>query len=172
MPCASLQQQRPTSIRTGLGSGMRRNRLSRNLRRTEPSNRHATRTRWCRNWMSGSTLTSTGWMTSSECISGRRPCRRAGRAMRAMRAARQRRHYRQFQPIGPKRRRLWTPEGDARITAKVRPTDRKLSKTLGRSVQAIQRRRGRLARAKSDHRNRPKSSQIERTASRVRGVDR
>jgi hypothetical protein len=35
----------------------------------------------------------------------------------------------------------WTKVEDARITAEVRPTDRKLSKALGRSVQAIQQRR-------------------------------
>ncbi len=43
------------------------------------------------------------------------------------------------------------------------PTDRKLSKTLGRSV-----RRGLLALAKAGYRNRPEPSQIERTVSRVR----
>ncbi len=35
---------------------------------------------------------------------------------------------------------------DVRITAKDRPTDRKLTKALGRSVQAIQERRSRLSR--------------------------
>ena len=63
---------------------------------------------------------------------------------RAMRAAQQRRYYAQFRLKGPRRRKLWTPKEDARITAKNRPTDRKLSKALRRSVQAIQRRRMRL----------------------------
>src|SRR5579862_9544161 len=62
---------------------------------------------------------------------------------RKMRAAQQLRYYAQFQIKGPRRRKLWTREEDARITAKNRPTDRKLSKLLRRSVQAIQRRRGR-----------------------------
>lgn len=58
---------------------------------------------------------------------------------RAMRAAQKRRYYHQFQRApGPRRRKLWTPGEDARITAKNRPTDRKLSKALRRSTQAIQ----------------------------------
>jgi hypothetical protein len=63
---------------------------------------------------------------------------------RAMRAAQQKRYYAQTQRPGPRKRRLWTPADDAKITAKNRPTDRKLSKLLRRSVQAIHRRRERL----------------------------
>lgn len=61
-----------------------------------------------------------------------------------MRAAQKRRYYRQFQIRGPRRCRPWTTAEDARITAERRPTDRKLSKILGRSVQAIQQRRSGL----------------------------
>ena len=63
---------------------------------------------------------------------------------KAMRAAQQRRYYAQTQRRGPRKRRLWTPADDAKITANRRPTDRKLSKLLRHSVQAIHRRRGRL----------------------------
>lgn len=63
---------------------------------------------------------------------------------RAMRAAQKRRYYHQFQRPGPRRRKLWTPAEDERITAKNGPTDRKLSKSLRRSVQAIQQRRLRV----------------------------
>ena len=63
---------------------------------------------------------------------------------KAMRAAQQRRYYAQTQRRGPRKRRLWTPADDAKITAKRRPTDRKLSKLLRRSIQAIHRRRGRI----------------------------
>ncbi len=42
--------------------------------------------------------------------------------------------------------RRWTPVEDARITAEDRLTDRKLSKALGRSAQAIQQRRYVLSR--------------------------
>jgi hypothetical protein len=62
-----------------------------------------------------------------------------------MRTAQKRRYYRQFQRSGLKKWRLWTAKEDARITAKNRPTDRKLSKALSRSVQAIQQRRVRLS---------------------------
>jgi len=55
---------------------------------------------------------------------------------RAMRAAQQKRYYAQFRLPGPRKRRLWTPADDAKITAKRRPTDRKLSKLLRRSIQA------------------------------------
>ena len=61
-----------------------------------------------------------------------------------MRAAQKRRYYRQFQRSGLQKRRLWVKE-DARIIAKRRPADRKLSKALGRSLQAIQQRRVRLS---------------------------
>jgi len=62
-----------------------------------------------------------------------------------MRAAQKRRYYRQFQLTGLHKRKLWTPAEDAQITAKNSPTDRRLSKALSRSVQAIQQRRVRLS---------------------------
>jgi hypothetical protein len=52
--------------------------------------------------------------------------------------------YRQFQTNHRHQGRRWTAAEDARITADARPLDRKLSETLGRSVQAIQRQRSRL----------------------------
>jgi len=61
-----------------------------------------------------------------------------------MRAAQKRRYYQQFQKNNRRRRKRWTPVEDARITAPDRPTDRKLSKALGRSVQTIQQRRSNL----------------------------
>jgi hypothetical protein len=56
------------------------------------------------------------------------------------------RYYRQFQKNTQHKGRRWTPVEDARITAEDHPTDRKLSKALGRSAQAIQQRRYLLAR--------------------------
>jgi hypothetical protein len=56
--------------------------------------------------------------------------------------------YRQFQKNTRHKGRRWTPVEDARITAEDRPTDRKLSKALGRSVQAVQQRRSCLSRDK------------------------
>jgi hypothetical protein len=61
--------------------------------------------------------------------------------MGRLRAGQKVRYYRQFQTNIRHKGRRWTPLEDARITAKHRPTDRKLSKALGRSVQAIQQRR-------------------------------
>src|SRR3984885_14357144 len=63
---------------------------------------------------------------------------------RAMRAAQQRRYHAKTQRLGPRKRRLWTPADDAKITAKCRPTDRKLSKLLRGSIQANHRRRGQI----------------------------
>jgi hypothetical protein len=63
-----------------------------------------------------------------------------------LRSKQKSRYYRQFQINIRHKGRLWTPVEDARITAKDRPTDRKLSKSLGRSVQAIQQRRYLLSR--------------------------
>jgi hypothetical protein len=66
------------------------------------------------------------------------------KAYRRMRARQKRRYYRQFQGNNRSKGKLWTPVEIERITAKNRPTDRELTKALGRSVQAIQRRRSRL----------------------------
>lgn len=65
-------------------------------------------------------------------------------ASRLMRAKQKLRYYRQFQSNDRRKKRRWTKAEDTRITAKHRPTDRALSKSLGRSVQAIQQRRVRL----------------------------
>ena len=48
---------------------------------------------------------------------------------------------REQEPLGPRARKRLTPVEDAKITAKDRPRDRKLSRALGRSVHAIQQRR-------------------------------
>jgi len=66
-------------------------------------------------------------------------------AWRRMRSAQKRRYYEQFQSNDRRKGRRWTPAEDARITAKDRLTDRKLSKAMGRSVRAIQQHRSRLA---------------------------
>jgi hypothetical protein len=63
------------------------------------------------------------------------------KAWRQMRAAQKRRYYEQSQSNDRRKGIRWTPAEDARITAEDRPTDRKLSKALGRSMQAIQQRR-------------------------------
>jgi hypothetical protein len=68
------------------------------------------------------------------------------KAWRRSRAKQKLRYYRQFQKNTRHKGMRWTPVEDARITAKDRPTDRKLSKALGRSVQAIQQRRSCLSR--------------------------
>jgi hypothetical protein len=63
------------------------------------------------------------------------------KAWRQMRAAQKRRYYQQSQKNDRRKGLRWTEAEDARITAKDRPTDRKLSKALGRSMQSIQQRR-------------------------------
>jgi len=63
------------------------------------------------------------------------------KAWRRNRAKQKIRYYRQFQKNTRRKGRRWAPVEDVRITAKDRPTDRKLSKELGRSAQAIQQRR-------------------------------
>jgi hypothetical protein len=63
------------------------------------------------------------------------------KAWRRLRAGQKVRYYRQFQTNIRRKGRRWTPVEDERITAVDRPTDRKLSRSLGRSVQAIQQRR-------------------------------
>jgi hypothetical protein len=63
---------------------------------------------------------------------------------RKMRAAQNRRYYEQSQKNDRRGGLRWTEFEDARITAKDRPTDRKLSKVLGRSMHAIQQRRSSL----------------------------
>ena len=63
------------------------------------------------------------------------------KAWRQMRAEQNRRYYQQSQRNNRRRGERWTPAEDARVTAMDRPSDRKLSKALGRSMQAIQQRR-------------------------------
>jgi hypothetical protein len=60
------------------------------------------------------------------------------KAYRRMRARQKRRYYDQFQKNNRRRFKRWTVVEIERITAKNRPTDRELSKALGRTVQAIQ----------------------------------
>ena len=60
------------------------------------------------------------------------------KAYRLMRARQKRRYYDQFQKYNRRRFKRWTAAEIERITAKDRPTDRELSRTLGRTVQAIQ----------------------------------
>ena len=68
------------------------------------------------------------------------------KAWQRNRAKQKLRYYRQFRKNTRHKGRRWTPVEDARITAEDHPTDRKLSKALGRSAQAIQQRRYLLAR--------------------------
>ncbi len=60
---------------------------------------------------------------------------------RRMRSEQKRRYYQQSQNNNRRKGKRWTPVEDAKITAKDRPRDRKLSRALGRSVHAIQQRR-------------------------------
>jgi hypothetical protein len=62
------------------------------------------------------------------------------KAWRRNRAGQKRRYYRQFQGNNRQKGKRWTPPEDAQVIAKS-PTDRQLSRVLGRSVQAIQQRR-------------------------------
>jgi hypothetical protein len=66
------------------------------------------------------------------------------KAWRRMRAAQRRLYYERSQSNDGRRGIRWTEAEDARITSEGRPTDRKLSKALGRSMQAIQQRRSNL----------------------------
>jgi hypothetical protein len=59
-------------------------------------------------------------------------------------AAERLRYYRQFQKNNRRKWKRWTEKEDEKITARKRPPDSKLSKQLGRSVQAIQQRRSSL----------------------------
>jgi len=68
------------------------------------------------------------------------------KAWRRNRANQKRRYYQQFQKNTQHKGRRWASVEDARITAEDRLTDRKLSKALGRSAQAIQQRRYLLSR--------------------------
>jgi hypothetical protein len=63
------------------------------------------------------------------------------KAWRQLRAAQKRRYYAQSKGNSRCKGKRWTTVEDARITAKDRPPDRKLSKSMGRSMQAIQQRR-------------------------------
>ena len=60
------------------------------------------------------------------------------KAWRQMRAGQKRRYYRRSRKNNRRKGKRWTPVEDAKITAADRPTDRKLSIQMGRSVQAIQ----------------------------------
>jgi hypothetical protein len=60
------------------------------------------------------------------------------KAYKRMRARQKRRYCDQFQKNNRRRFKRWTAAEIERITAKDRPTDRELSKALGRTVQAIQ----------------------------------
>jgi len=72
-----------------------------------------------------------------------------------MRAAQKQRDYKLPQKNDRRKETLWTKVEDARITAEVRPTDRKLSKALGRSVQAIQQRRSSVLHGHTSARSMP-----------------
>ena len=63
---------------------------------------------------------------------------------RQTRSAQKRRYYQRSQNNNRRKGKRWTEVEDARIAAKDRPPDRKLSRALGRSVQAIQQRRSSL----------------------------
>ena len=63
---------------------------------------------------------------------------------RQLRAGQKRRYYAQSKRNNRRKGKRWTPAEDARITVKDRPPDRKLSKAMGRSMQAIQQRRSSL----------------------------
>jgi len=63
---------------------------------------------------------------------------------RRLRARQKRRYYAHSKKNNRNKGRRWTPPEDARITAKDRPNDRELSKSMGRSMQAIQQRRSSL----------------------------
>jgi len=65
---------------------------------------------------------------------------------RRMRAVQKRRYYAQSKRNNRRKGKRWTPVEDARITAKDRPPDSNLSKSMGRSVQSIQQRRSSLFR--------------------------
>lgn len=65
---------------------------------------------------------------------------------RQLRAGQKRRYYAQSKRNNRRKGKRWTPVEDVRITAKDRPPDRKLSKSIGRSMQAIQQRRSILLR--------------------------
>jgi len=57
------------------------------------------------------------------------------------------RYYRQFQKNNQRKGKRWTEAEDRKIMARKKQPDSKLSKLLGRSVQAIQQRRWDLKRA-------------------------
>jgi len=56
-------------------------------------------------------------------------------------AAERLRYYRKFQQNNKRKWKPWTEKEDEKITARNKPPDSKLSRQLGRSVQAIQQRR-------------------------------
>lgn len=63
---------------------------------------------------------------------------------RQLRAGQKRRYYEKSKKNNRNKGKRWTRIEDTRITAKDRPPDRKLSKAMGRSMQAIQQRRSSL----------------------------
>ncbi len=63
---------------------------------------------------------------------------------RRMRGAQKKRYYARTRVKNRRRFKKWTPDEDRQIIAKRRPTDRELSSTLGRSMQAIYARRNKL----------------------------
>jgi hypothetical protein len=68
------------------------------------------------------------------------------KAWRRVRAGQKRRYYAQSKKNNRNKGKRWTLVEDVRITAKDRPPDRKLSKSMGRSMQSIQQRRWSLLR--------------------------
>ena len=61
-----------------------------------------------------------------------------------MRKAQKARYYAATRKNNRRRGKYWTPSEDRMIVARCRPSDRELSAKLGRSMQAIYRRRSKL----------------------------
>jgi len=70
-----------------------------------------------------------------------------------MRKAQKARYYAKTRKNKRRRGKSWTPEEDCQIIAKHRPTDRQLSRRLGRSMQAIYRRRSKLREVREELRD-------------------
>jgi hypothetical protein len=68
---------------------------------------------------------------------------------RRMRQEQNKRYYAATRRNNRRHRKPWTAEEDREITNKRRPTDRELSRALGRSMQAVYRRRTQLRKASS-----------------------
>ena len=67
------------------------------------------------------------------------------------------RYYRQFQENNRRKLQRWTKEELKLITSRKRPSDRTLSESLGRSVQAIQQKRSELRKSSPKTRRLAKS---------------